>query len=380
MASKSALLAKYNAAGNHVWSKQFGVEGTTTGEAVALDASGAVIATGNCEGAVDLGGGLFTPTAWSDVWVAKYDAGGNHLWSKRFDAEWPMGSRSVAVDGDGNVILGGALSGTTDFGGGPVVSLGDFISSDAFIAKLDAAGNHLWSRSFGDVDRNDHVSEIVPDGAGDVFVIGDWAGSIDLGGGSLVSDDVAIFVAKLSATGAHLWSRRLSATGNIDPRRGAVDSAGNLFLTGGFSGTVDFGGRPLVSAGGEDVFLVELGPDGAHRFSARWGSAANENGMAVRVDGAGNLVMAGNHDGPLDFGGGPLVSAGEKDIFLARLSPRGAHIQSAGFGGPQHQVVFGAALDADGQPYLTGYFSGSVTFGASTLTSKGHDIFLAKFR
>jgi hypothetical protein len=87
----------------------------------------------------------------------------------------------------------------------------------------------------------------------------------------------------------------------------ALDSLGNSLLTGVLTGTMDFGGGPLTSRGGADVFVVKLAPGGEHVFSRRFGDASElQSGQAIAFDRWNNVLLGGVFEGTLDFGGGEL--------------------------------------------------------------------------
>ena len=110
-----------------------------------------------------------------------------------------------------------------------------------------------------------------------------------------------------------------------------MDGSGNVFVTGIFSGTVDFGGGNLVSAGSVDIFVAKYNANGVHQWSKRLGGTGGEIGQAVAVDGSGNVVVTGDFSGTVDFGGGNLVSAGSSDVFLAKYNASGVHQWSKRF-------------------------------------------------
>ena len=142
------FVAKFDMNGNHLWSQRFGGTDNQSGNSVAVDGSGNVVLTGAFWESVNFGGGGLVAVD-IDVFLVKFDASGNHLWSKDFgDSDNQVGF-SVAVDASGNVLITGRFAGTVNFGGGPLTSIG---SSNIFVAKFDADGNHVWSRRFGDGD------------------------------------------------------------------------------------------------------------------------------------------------------------------------------------------------------------------------------------
>src|SRR5205814_1754525 len=119
---------------------------------------------------------------------------------------------SIAVDGEGDVLVTGEAAGNVDFGGGPLGDAG--IGFDIFVVKLDSTGSHLWSKRFGDA-ANQGGAGIAVDAAGGVLVTGFLAGTADFGGGSLPSKGSAdVFVAKLDADGGYLWANRFGDLGD----------------------------------------------------------------------------------------------------------------------------------------------------------------------
>jgi hypothetical protein len=108
---------------------------------------GNIAITGRFSGTLGLGGASLTSLGLSDFFVAELDASGNHLWSKRFDDESPTSNSGIqiATDSVGNVTITSTFSGTIDFGGGPRTSTD---GNDLFVAKFDSSGKHMWSSKF----------------------------------------------------------------------------------------------------------------------------------------------------------------------------------------------------------------------------------------
>ncbi len=361
--------------GDHVWSKRFGGVGSDLGRNVATDASNNVILAGHFRSSADFGGGPLTSAGVEDLYVVKLDPAGNHLWSKRFGDGSNQLAGGLAVDGAGNIIVASQSRGTIDFGGGPLTNMDN---NDVFVAKLDPAGNHLWSKRFGDAAQQ-YVEGVAVDAAGNVIITGSSNGTLDFGGGPITSAGFTdVFVAKLDADGNHLWSKGFGDGSFQEANAVTVDAAGNILLTGSVAGTTDFGGGPLM-ANGVNAFLVKLDPSGAHLWSHAFGSMSQQEGRAIATDAAGNVYWAGDFFYMIDFGGGALTSAGHIDVFLAKLDSAGNHVWSKGFGSADYQRVSGLAIDADANLVLSGNFENTIDFGGGTLTSAGlTDAFVAK--
>jgi hypothetical protein len=100
-----------------------------------------------------------------------------------------------------------------------------------------------------------------------------------------------------------------------------VDAGSNVVLTGYTFGTVTFGGDPLAGQGFEDIFLAGFTGSGAYLWSLGFGSMEVDRGRSVAVDRSGNLYATGDFEETVDFGGWPLTEAGSGDIFLLKLIP-----------------------------------------------------------
>ncbi|MDI1450195.1 SBBP repeat-containing protein [Polyangium sp. 6x1] len=346
---------------------------------VATDAQGNVIAVGQFVGTIDLGGGpLSSPNTVHDILVAKYDAQGNHLWSHRYGANGTDGARGVAVDSAGNIVVTGVFQSTVDFGGGPHVSVTG--TSDVFVLKLSPVGGFMWSRAYG-AAGGDEGSAVAVDATGNVIVVGHYRNTVDFGGGAFTAaglDDH--FVLKLDPAGAHVWSRSYGDANNQGMRGVATDASGAVYFTGLLEGTVNFGGGDLISLGTQDAMLVKLTAAGQHQWSRRLGGIGNQIGNGVTVDGAGNVIVTGAAAGTVDYGGGDLTSAGSNDIFVAKYAGTGVFQWAKVFGDTGDQTGFAVATDAQNNVVLAGRMTGSVNFGgASPIASLGgNDAFVAK--
>jgi hypothetical protein len=370
------FVAKLDASGNHVWSKRFGDANNQQGTGVAVDSAGDVVVIGTFSGSIDFGDGPLTSAGGDDIFVAKLDASGNHVWSKRFGDASNQAPNGVAVDSADSVLVTGYFFGSVDFGGDMFTSAG---AGDIFVAKLGASGNHLWSKSFGDVS-NQAAQGVAVDDAGDVIVTGYIYGAVDFGGGPRVANGRDVFVAKLDSSGNHLWSKNFGDEEGQTGAGVAVDSMGNVLVTGYFYGAVNFGGGTLKSVGINDVFVAKLGASGNHVWSKRFGDEVDQQAAGVAVDSADNVLVAGYFSGAVNFGDSQLVCAGSSDIFVAKLDASGNPQWSKSFGDAEDQIGASVAVDSAGNAIITGYFSGSVDFGGGPLVCAGvRDVFVAKF-
>jgi hypothetical protein len=358
--------------GTQLWAKAFGAASDQQPFSVARDAQDNVVITGRFTGFMSFGGNMLVSPNGYDIFVAKFDADGNHLWSKRFgdNAIYQEGF-DVAVDAGGNVFVTGYFDGTINFGGGGLTTGG---LTDIFIAKLDPAGNHLWSKSFPATGPQ-YGASLAVDPMGNVALLASGYNTVDFGGGGLTSaGDYDIFLAKFSgANGNHLWSKRYGSPS--DDRGVAVtsDASGNFIWSGRSDGTLDFGAGAVPSNGALDALLVKVDTNGALVWAKRLGDAANQFGGDVVTDAQSNIIVTGGYVGTINFGGGNLSSVGDIDVLVAKLNSAGNHVWSKGYGaaGANLSMAGLAVLPSSGDVIAVGSLDGAVNFGAGTLTSTG---------
>jgi Beta-propeller repeat len=329
------------------WTRQIGTSQFDRGTGVAVDSGGNAYICGWTEG--DLAGLRIGPR---DVFLAKYNASGALVWTRKLGSPSGAWGSDVALDGQGNAYLTGWSAGSI---GGP--NAGD---ADAFLVKYDAAGTVLWKRQFGTVEY-DLAWAVAVDSAGSAFVTGDTNGP--LGGTSVGSPDA--FLVKYGASGVLLWKRQIGGNLGTHGYGVAVDGAGSAYVTGRTSD--DLGGP---SAGKDDMFLVKYDASGTLLWKRQLGSQWKDQGTSVAVDDLGGVYVAGRTQGTL----GATGLAGD-DVFLAKYDASGTLLWIGQEGTEREDRGFGVAVDGAGNAYVTGFTERSLG-GPS---AGGSDIFLLKY-
>ena len=249
-------------------------------------------------------------------------------------------------------------------------------SDSALVAIAGSAAGTPWARGFGGA-ASDVGYGVAVDSSGNTVMTGRVESGVDFGGG-VVCQPATVFVSKYSPTGARLWSKCLGGVrGGGTGRAVAVDGHGNVLVTGKFGGSVDFGTGPLTSAGASSIFVAKYSAAGVPVWSRAFGGGFNDVGNGVAVDAGGNVVIIGTAAGTVNFGGGPIAANGYT-IVVAKFSPAGGHLWSRGFGDSFSNSGNAVAVDPSGNIAVTGAFSGPADFGGGTLFSSGVDVFLAK--
>jgi len=324
---------KFDAAGNDIWSRQ-PAAGMLRDISVAVDATGNIYCATNFYNAIDMGAGTLTSAGGLDILVVKFGSAGNVLWNKRFGATKDQDVEGIAVDSAGNLVLTGFFKGSLDFGGGALASNGT-TSTDVFIAKLAPSGAHQWSQRFGDTSPQFGFAVAV-DSADNIVFGGGQNGTANYGGGVHTSaSSTDAFLVKLTSSGQYVWSKIFGGPFAQYTRALAVDACDNILMVDwnagngeGYSnpsdrGMIDLGGGQFwTSHSSIDVVVAKLDASGQHLYSHSFGNLSDEASYSIAAAPSGEAVIGYDLNFyPVDFGFGPVASAGSFDQVLVRFAP-----------------------------------------------------------
>lgn len=239
-------------------------------------------------------------------------------------------------------------------------------------ASAETRPQFLWAHRAGG-GGNDEADAVAADSAGNVFVTGFFTGACSIGNSNFVSSGLEdIFLAKYDASGNFLWARQAGGTGDDFGLGVATDPSGNAYVTGSFQNTASFGAASLTSTRSNDVFVAKYSPTGTLVWASKAGGNGNEAANAIAVDAQGNAYITGTFDASATFGAITLTNtSGLDDIFVARCSSAGNFVWARQAGGGTNDAGNGIALDGATNVYVTGFFGGAAVFGATNLTSAG---------
>lgn len=266
---------------------------------------------------------------------ALFGVPGQALWATQFGSSARDFGHGLVVDDDDAVITVGEFSGTILFGGTPLTSVG---STDIYVAKIQSAtGALVWARRFGG-SNSDVALDVAVDAARNIYVTGRFVGTVDFGGGPLTSgtlDDA--FVLKLTTDGSFGWARTIGgASYDVGEAITARNSA--VIVSGFYNGTMTVDSTPLTSAGSADIFVVSMNDsDGSTHWIKSFGGTSGDHASDVAIDGSDNVVLTGWFRGTVNFGGGAISTpaADSNAILLLKLAGSdGAHLLSQGYGSP----------------------------------------------
>lgn len=364
------------------WTMQLQSGGPEIGHCIAADQDGNVYTTGYFHGKVDFDPGpakaVLTSNSSADIFIQKLDANGNFLWVKQMGGNKHEEVHAMAVDNTGAVYITGYFRGSPDFDPGPgeehLSSHDDWF--DIFVLKLNAQGKLCWAKDMGGADM-DRGNDIAVDNLGNVYITGMFEGEADINPGSgtahLVSYGQAdIFLIKLDTAGHFQWARHAGGKFNDEGESVATDAQGNIYLTGTFTGKVDFdhshhGTDELHATGDVDLFVQKLDPQGNHLWLEHIERNGEDLQYHLEVSPVGDVFLTGSFHGQLDFDPNAahtanLHSAGGEDIFIKKLNTNGEFLWAKQVGGAGNDMANDIVLDSEGSLYILGTFEGEVDF------------------
>lgn len=370
-------LSKFDPQGELLWSKSFGGSGNDYPGDVAVNYDGSIILVGSFEEVIDFGGEPMQTAGGPDIFVAKFDADGNHLWSKQYGDAESQYANEVAIDGDGYLVVAGNFGGSIDFGGGPIVSTGNEI----FLTRLDPDGEPVWAKNFGAMNSDPSVRAMALDPGGNILLTGGFTGDLSLGGPVMTNlDSDSIWVAKLDPAGEYLWSTQYGDSGPQYGEGIVADSQGNIILGATFTGSIDFGGGPIQSHGNYDVTITKLKPDGGYLWSQSFGDLEWDELYGLAIDGNDNVLVTGSFQGTITIDGSSLTaSQGAPDIYAAKFDAAGKNLWTKRFGDGDSQSGTAIVVDSIGNSLLVSLVAGTADFGGGAIGAVDTDVMLAKF-
>ncbi|MBC6609664.1 T9SS type A sorting domain-containing protein [Hymenobacter sp. BT507] len=285
---------RFSPAGNVLQATRVASQGFAYG--LTADNTGNTYITGEFTDAVVFGTTTLTSAGRSDLYVCKLDATGTVLWARREGGPNEDVGLSVAVDANGNPVVGGYSDG---------VQVGGQQTSKLLLARYSNQGTALWNRQItpGEVG-NYKVTAVAYDGRGGYYVTGSSRGSTVFGATTVTSASESAFVARYDSQGAAQWAGQVGAATAADQSSGfaiATDASGNTFVTGAAVGTLTFGTLPAVTFTSPSAFLLKLTAGGVIAASAQRTVAAPLAVYPNPASGRATIVVPATEGGTLEL-------------------------------------------------------------------------------
>jgi hypothetical protein len=359
-------IAKFDPNGVCLWAKQYGGGGpwgSDEGLSISVDGVGNSYVTGHFTATATFGSQSLVSQGLNDIFIVKHSPNGTLQWVVRGGGAGPGDSGSdsgfgIAIGTNlyvtGNAATSPAANVTFDSTLGAPCTLPNSSSQGMFIVSYTPAGVCQVAKRAGGVGRSISV-----DGAGYIYIIGDFTGPSATFGNLTVTGSTAhlnTFIVKYHPMLSVQWVRTVK--GYVRSHSISTDSQGNSYIAGDFVGTATFPGLiSITSTGYSDAFIAKYNASGGFKWARRMGASVTAVANSISVRETCDLSVTGSFMGTINFGGlTPLTSAGSSDIFVARYDTNGVSQWALAAGGSLEDAGHGISVDSFGKVSVTGVY------------------------
>jgi hypothetical protein len=370
------FVAKLDSSGNYIWIKGVGGVGADSGTEITVDDSGNVYVTGKISGVAVFDEITLTSNGNEDMFVAKYDTSGTAVWAINAGSYMALGT-GIGLDADGYIYVSGWFKESISIDGNNINSFG---SVDIILAKFDPLGNAVWVKAAGGIYA-DFAFGLAVDGVGNSYITGSFNGQCTFEDTTLVSDGIYpdMYIAKYDVLGNAVWARRAGGPRLEDGRAVRLDESQNVYVTGQFQDFIPMTTDSLI-AEEVDIFVLKYDAAGELVWGEGMGGPNNDAGLDLAIDTDGNLYITGAFAETAQFGNVSISSFGDVDVFVVKYDEMGNFLWVESVGGTLDDTGHGIVVDSIGSIYVAGFCSGTVAFGNNSLIfDDDYDAFIAKF-
>ncbi|HEY1082560.1 MAG TPA: SBBP repeat-containing protein [Prosthecobacter sp.] len=312
------FVAKYDAGGDLLWIRTAGGKGYDYGHGIALDGKGDVVVAGSVAGEGKFGDALANAgsTARAVFW-AKYAPDGSLKWVKTTSGGFSGSGHGIVVDGQDNLYIGGSGGGSGKAG---AVELSTKGGQAAVVIKTSPDGEPVWA-SLVQGTPSAGFHELTVNAAGEATGVGMFKGALTVNGEAFQTGgdkDNDGFVVHFAADGKPVWTRILQGPG-VDYCLGAAHGGdGRIYVTGEFSATAQFAGQTLVSQGATDIYTAAFDGRGHLEWLLPNGGSKGDNAYTLLWR-PGALILGGACAAPAEFGKKMMTSPAGAEAYSAKL-------------------------------------------------------------
>ena len=340
--NQDIFLLKLDSAGNFRWVYHAGALSDDRANSLTLEkmTNGYVYVSGKFENLVDFDPGpadasLMTVTG-SDIFIVKTDTAGNFIWVKSISGNGPYSAGILHCTSDpatGGFYATGYFSGTADLNPDSATILSYLATErDAFVIRLDAAGQLMWAAQLSGVD-NEQGNWITLGNGYQVLTTGYFEGITDFDPGATgnflnTSGGTDIYLSILDTSGNYIAAKKIGGPALDFGTAIVTDQNNNCYVTGAFQSGIDAdpgtGSLSLTSAGGIDMCMVKLDVNFDFAGAVKIGGTASDYNTSMTNDAYGNFIVSGTFaSSQMIFGTDTITkpAGNNPDIFTAKSGP-----------------------------------------------------------
>lgn len=401
------------------WAKKEGNQ--TNGKKITTDDAGNSYVYGEIFATTTVGGQSLDP-ANGEHFIVKYDNSGVVVWVKQLDS---MEVSDIAST-NSEVFLTGRFGTGASFDGTPVAGGSSW---DGFIARVSASGSLVWVKTATNTTSYESVNSLALDGSGNIYITGVYRGATVTIGTTTITGNYGLesmFLIKMASDGSITWTQSVTSDdGAASGNSVSVAPSGDIYLMStAFGDSVYYGSMYYYAGSYEAELLVRYNSSGtalnfieinhisqdnvtdiyvdgnsnvytlqtnyltsytlgkySYTLDTTWiltdGTGGHLSVGEIEIDQAGQIIVVGDVGEAATFGGTLTLQAGTG--FLAFYTSAGtfASVKQITCNGV---FMRSASKDSNGNIYIAGAFTDTVSFDAIELVATGVNAsFVAKY-
>ncbi|RYZ98629.1 MAG: T9SS type B sorting domain-containing protein [Sphingobacteriaceae bacterium] len=330
---RDVFVVKLNANGGLVWAKTVGGAGDDYGGRISVDSQGNMVTTMSFHATVDVDGNIFTSQGGFNGLIIKFSPNGSLLWAINLSDTTECQVGYGDFDHEDNFIVCGTFKGNVNFNPLGQASFLNGNDEATFIAKYTSGGLLTWVNPiYGRVVENSN--NLCISSKNDIFLAGTTGSALTINLQIVQAGDGNVFLAKYTSAGnfkdVKIFAGAAAATATIFNYGIVCSSDDNIYLSGYFTGSVDFNASPqqdnyLTYRGGRDFFLAKYDEDLNYKLAFAGGSTDcdSSTGRNLAVDSNNDLIFTGNFCSTVNFSASncaprEFTAKGNIDTFLGK--------------------------------------------------------------
>lgn len=305
----AAFLIKLNPSGIIQWAKKINPTNIARCSGITVDNNDNIFVTGNYTD---------NSNGYSSFFISKYNTSGTQSWFQTIGTGPSFKSVSgIACDNLGNVFICGRFQLSLTLG---LTTLTAIATTDGYISRLDANGNAVWAKQLSSPDlAQNALTSVAVDVANNIYTVGYVDSTATVGNISIpLSKGAKAIIIKFDQNGNTLWAKA-STQGRQYPQKIIKTTDSSIYFTGYFANSLKIDSTIILSSGSNDGFIVRIDENEKVKWIKGFGAAQADEVYTIAVNNNSDVFVAGGFSGSVVYGSTTLTSSGSIDIFLAKF-------------------------------------------------------------
>ena len=368
-----AYVIKCHSNGDPLWMDNPGGPIGQKANSLAADISGNIYVTGSFLAGFSFGSSILESLNGEDGMLLKYDSAGNNIWGVSLGSIGTVVSKNLVIDSEGYIYVSGYFS-------GPFINIGDttlnnYGEIDIFVAKYNPLGELVWAQSFGG-SEGDYVMGICRDEQDNIYFSGGFHSTeITFGNYTLpnLSTVRAAFVIKIDPDGIVQWADSYSGGDDQQYFWITVDAENNIYISGYFKGTFNFGTYTFITAGSQyDIMLIKYNSSYEPQWARHIYSPDYDRANDLDHDNEGNIYLTAIFKADILIEDIVLYNKGGSDFFIAKYNSQGDLTWARSVGNTEDEECSSLVFGEPWYIYFTGNFdSDYIYWGQQYVINQG---------